>query len=520
MANVRVSEMVRKSAAVWPRVAWGVLPLAILLLAPIAALGVLYGGALFPEVVSPFGSRRTAAEEAASTWAFSLSGALFAWGVIVSPVLAACAAKYSIRALHGERPRVGAVLAESLRALPSALPLLAAGLFGATGFATLFFPGFLTMALFLPAGAALVAEKIGAGSALSRAMALTKNERFALAGALFVVNAVEGVIGRLASIFTPDSLSSSHSASDMWAYAVIATLVAAAFCVWRAALAAVAYHELRARGEGAEPEAIAAAVGGRSIIGVDISDQAVASEQMGAMQARRRTTVRVAGALVVLAIVGGISYLPISGWLERRRQARDTEERVAQYERELQERRAREAEDKERRKAAGLPEETSSPLLAPPPSDDEVAKSIAATPAEGRRRAMGDALAKRGTRLYGGGFGDLLRKIGNLPPETEWDSTRDRLRIAAKSIGCGDAMDAAEKAPPARAAAAFGAGCPARGEPRAVPENKLAGVPLWAGALAIILEISAKDRGRAEEALHLAVTDTLLAEKIGAPEAP
>ena len=206
-----------------------------------------------------------------------LSAALFLWGILWIPVLSACSARFTIRALNGERPRIGAVLREALKTLPTALSLVVVGLFWVLAHALCFFPGLLAMALVLPIGAALAVESGSLGAAWSRARALTRNQIFALAGALFVIDAVESFGSRFASIFTPKSLTSMHSDTDMWAYALLATVVAAAFTVWRAALGAVAYHDLRIRTDGLEPDAVVLSLGGKTVVGLDISDQAAPS---------------------------------------------------------------------------------------------------------------------------------------------------------------------------------------------------------------------------------------------------
>ena len=89
--------------------------------------------------------------------------------------------------------------------------------------------------------------------------------------------------------------------------------------------------------------------------------------------------------------------------------------------------------------------------------------------------------------------------------------------MAAKSEGCGDALEKAEAARPEKQAITFASLCPPGSEPRLLSAAQLTGVPLWAGVLATILELRAKDRGQDKNDLHRAVIETLLAEKAPQP---
>lgn len=505
LANVGVAEMLRRSAVSAPL--RSLLPLVFVVLLPVTVLGVVVFGAFLGSLG---GGQKTA-----EMWAAGLSAALFLWGILWTPVLSACSARFTIRALHGARPRFGTVLRESLAALPSALPLLLVGLFWVLAHALCFFPGLLAMALVLPVGGALAVESGSLGTAWSRARALTRGQLFALAGALFVIDTVEGFGSRFVAIFTPKSLSSQYSAGDMWAYALLATVVAAAFTVWRAALGAVAYHDLRTRSEGLEPDAIVVSLGGKGVVGLDLEDQAVSSQQLGAMQKRRKTLVTVIVSGLTLALALGLGYGPVSAWWKERKDKQRFEEdwaRDSQVRKELEAaRKAREAE-----LGTGAATASAFPTRPAVEPDEEVAARLRA--ATGARRALlARELGKRGARLYGSGYGDIFKKLETLPEGQEWETLQDRLRVAARSEGCGDALEKAEAARSARQAITFASSCPPGSEPRLLSAAQVTGVPLWAGVLATIVELRAKDRGQDKNELHRAVVETLLAERAAAP---
>src|SRR5207245_1967126 len=75
---------------------------------------------------------------------------------------------------------------------------------------------------------------------------------------------------------------------------------------------------------------------------------------------------------------------------------------------------------------------------------------------------------------------------------------------------CGKALQAARDMPPAKAASVFATNCPPPGVRRAIDPAKLESVPLWAGAIAVLLELHDRSAKADDSPLSAAIRDALL----------
>jgi hypothetical protein len=127
---------------------------------------------------------------------------------------------------------------------------------------------------------------------------------------------------------------------------------------------------------------------------------------------------------------------------------------------------------------------------------------------------LGKEVAKRATALWGAGFQGALRQLAKVSSSDLELAVVPALGQEAQASGCAEAFKQAREGDAEGQAARFARGCPPGAERRAIDPKRLRQVPLWAGALAVLLELRARDRSMTDEPLHRAVIDALLAERI------
>jgi hypothetical protein len=526
LRNVGVASIVRRGLAVAPRMFLGLLPVLLIAYAPVvAALWLVEPSSLASEHGSLWGDER---ELGAERWTIAVEAALAGWSLLVSPLVAAAMARPTIRAAFGERTGLGTVLGESLRAMPRALPAaMLAGVATIAGFGLLVIPGFVVASWLFVLGAVVAVERRGIGAAFSRAAALTRGSRWQLVGVVFVIGFVERFVFRAVAILGPRTLDARAQASDEWLFLAVALVASLAMTVWRGAATAVAYDELRVRADGLEIDAVVREVGGRAVVGVELGAEAATSSRIGAMQRRRKGLVW----LVVSAAVLALGYLvaaPFAAdwWKEH--------QRVARYERESRERAEQERARLERSRAAAsaratrtepgaidpaapTPEELDAVDAAPPEpeeTNDALAARLRAAGGSERRSLLGQEVAQRATELWGPGFAGALRQLAKVADAELELAIVPALGQEAQASGCNQAFKSSREGELEGQSARFAKGCPPGAERRAVDPKRLRQVPLWAGALAVLLELRARDRSMTNEPLHRAVIDALLAERI------
>jgi hypothetical protein len=525
LAHVGVASILRRGLTVAPRLFLGLLPLLLVAYAPIVVAFVLFGpSTLVSQHVAVW---EDAGEALAERYTLAIEASLAGWSILVSPWVAAAATRSAIRAAFGERVRFRAVLVESWRAAPRALPAaLLAGLLTTVGFGLLVVPGFVAAAWLFPLGAVAAVERRGLGATFARTAELTRGTRWPLIGAAFVLGFVERFVFRFVSFLAPRTLYSSEGASDLWLFLGIAVVSSLALTTWRAAAAATAYDELRVRADRLEIDGVVREIGGQAVIGVEIGAEAATSSRIGTMQRRRKGLVWLIVSAAVLALVTFVAA-PFAGdwWKERQQRAtweREDRERQAQA-REAASQWAKERELRERERDASAPgspvpggEDIVPPAAAAEPEENNeaLAARVRAASGEARRTLLGKDVAKRATELWGPGFAGALRQLAKVSEADLELAVVPALGQEAQASGCGDAFKKSREAEPEAQSARFAKGCPPPAERRAIEPKRLRQVPLWAGALAVLLELRARDRSMTDEPLHRAVIEALVAERV------
>jgi hypothetical protein len=232
--------------------------------------------------------------------------------------------------------------------------------------------------------------------------------------------------------------------------------------------------------------------------------------------------------LVVGVAVLALGYFvaaPFAGelWSEWRRERQWRAERERQ-DRERQDRERAYAERRARERDAGAPSASAAtapepPVELPPPeppeeSNEALAARIREASGADRRTLLGKDLAKRASDLWGPGFSGALRQLAKVSDADLELAILPALGPEAQSSGCGDAFKKARDAEPKAQSSGFAKGCPPASERRAIAPKRLRDVPLWAGALAVLLELRARDRSMTDDPLHRAVLEALLAERV------
>ena len=526
LRNVGVASIVRRALAVAPRMFLGLLPVLLCAYAPVvAALLLVEPSSLASDHGSLWGDER---EMLAERWTIAVEAALAAWSLLVSPLVAAAMARSTIRAAFGERLGLGTVLVESLRGAPRTLPAaILAGVATTVGFGLLVIPGFVVASWLFVLGAVVAVERRGVGATFSRAASLTRGSRWQLVGVVLVIGFVERFVFRAVDILGPRTLDASAQASDEWLFLAVALVASLAMTLWRGAATAVAYDELRVRSDGLEIDAVVREVGGRAVVGVELAAEAATSSRIGAMQRRRKGVVW----LVVSAAVLALGYLVaapfVSDWWKEHQQH-------ARYERESREREEQERTRLARMRAAASTraartEPDALDAAAPTPaelgamdgaspepeeSSEALAARLRAASGSERRSLLGEDVAKRATELWGPGFTGALRQLAKVSDAQLELAILPALGQEAQASGCAEAFKQVREGEADGQAVRFATGCPPGAERRAIDPKRLRQVPLWAGALGVLLELRARDRSMTDDPLHRAVIDALLAERI------
>ncbi len=505
--NVRVSDLLRRTVAVAPRLLPGVLlPLG---LAWLPALG--------------FALWAAGAAEQSDEWGMAVPAALSAWSILMAPLLAALVVAPAVRAQAGSRLKAGDVALGGFSKLGAALlPALAAGLATTVGFAACVLPGYFVGALLFVVGPVAAVEGGGLG-ALGRASELTKDNRWMLAGVAFLITFLEGVLFRFAQVF--------ESAGDYGASFVVGSVVVAFTMLLRASASAVAYEQLRVEKEGLEIGQLAEELGGVST-GVD---ELALSERSIDEMARRRAAV---GKLVgqsdapedaeAMASVRDMEAVA----LRQRRRMRLTVGIVAtlvctgtllalavgvynrvQENRELA---AMEQAVREAQVALTQPAPSAEPNDFGSPAPDfrsdalsrQIASNLHRVPAGRRREMLGRMMAIHAETFYGVGFAKAFEALGNGDSD---DKLLDALHIAVEAAGCGPGLDKAKAAEKNRARA-FAKACP-EGEASPLDYRRFrTSTPLGRAALAELLEMRARERRIESHPLHDVAEQLLLPE--------
>jgi len=502
--NVRVSDLLRRTVAVVPRLLPGAL----------VPLGLAWLPALGFALWAPSPTRSD------DTWAYAAPAALSAWAIFLSPLLAAFLVAPVVRAQAGSRLKTGSVALGGFSRLGGALvPGTLAGLATVAGYAMCVLPGYLVGAVLFVVGPVAAVEGGGLG-ALGRARTLTKNNRLMLAGVAFLIMFLEGLLFRLAELF--------ERIGDHGAYVLVGSVITTFTLLLRASASAVAYEQLRVEKDGLEIGELAGQLGGvdsgvddlalsersveamakrRAVVGKlagqsDAPDDAEAMASVRDMEAvaqrqrrRLRVMVAVVGSAVVIGTIAALGF--------------------GSYNR-IQENRALDAMVQGVREAqAGLAgpapsEEPSFGLPQPGHRSDALSRQIAANlqraPAGRRKELLGRMMAIHADTFYGDGFTKAFELVGNGASD---DEVVNALRVAAEAAGCGAAFDEA-KADPKNPARAFAKACP-KGETAPLDYRRFrAGTPLGRAALAELVEMRARERRIEGHALHDVVEQLLL----------
>ncbi len=530
LRDVSIVDLVRRSFTVAPRLFLLLLPI----LAPIF-LAAAYGAVTIgftpgdsPSPVVRWGGA-AASQERAETATAIVAGVSLALAALLSPAVAACVSVAAVRAGMAERARFPLLVSGLKRAWPApVLGGLGVGALSLVGYGLCFVPGLVVLGFLLPVTVVAAAEQKGLGVALDRGLALTRGSRFRLAAAMFLLWFFSGIALRLTDLAAPRSIRAGESTTHLWVYAAFVGAAAMFTCVWQAALAALAYNDLRIRSEGLEIDAVAVELGGRAVVGPDRDAEAVSENALVLRQRARKTIVVMVAAGLGLGVSAIVFYPIVKGKLDERA-------REQQYQRAAEEARlaaeawarenppeARDRQREERERAAqeelarqdprDRPEEP--PALPPPPkTEEEIVAALQSPDRAERRRALAEDLAPISKEIWGAGLSSVLKQPHKRNAKLEL-AILPAISQTLSAAGCGEALSAARDLEEDRASAAFAKACPPAPEPRAIDPKLMKGVPLWAGALALTLEIRAKDFDKQKHAVHKAAKAALLRERV------
>lgn len=505
--NVRISDLLRRTVAVVPRLLPGVLlPLFVLWL-PMLGFALWAGSEPAP----------------GAEWALIVPAALSAWSVVVAPVLAAFLVAPAVRAQAGSRLKVANVAFGGLSSLGAALlPGVIAGLVTLAGFAACVLPGYFVGAVLFVVGPVAAVERSGL-SALGRSSELTKGNRLMLAGVAFLLMFLEGLLFRLTEVF--------EKVGDYGAYFVAGSVVIAFTTLLRASASAVAYEQLRVEKEGLELNQLAEQLGGvdtgiddlalsersveamakrRAVVGklVGQSDAPEDAEAMASVrdmeavaQRQRRRMKVIVGSVATVVVTGTLVALGIGAY-NRVQENRDLDTMVKSV------------------------QEAQAALEVPPPKDDDdefasplpdaradalsrqIASNLSRTPAGRRKEMLGRMMTVHADTFYGVGFAKPFEALGKGASD---DDLLDALHIAVEAAGCGPGLEKAKVADKNRARA-FAKACP-EGEAAPLDYGRFRpSTPLGRGALAELLELRARERRIESHPLHDVIEQLLLPE--------
>jgi len=149
----------------------------------------------------------------------------------------------------------------------------------------------------------------------------------------------------------------------------------------------------------------------------------------------------------------------------------------------------------------------------PQNQDAELTAMLLNSPSGRRLGLAGAVLESEGERLYDtAAVARAGAAIANLSPNMREVAVIRELTVALALLGCADSAQAASAGRVENAGAVLAAGCPKTGP--VVSQAQARGAPLWAVALAIVLEVQARVAERETEPLHRALVATLLAQRI------
>ncbi|MEZ4223267.1 MAG: hypothetical protein R3B13_20145 [Polyangiaceae bacterium] len=511
--NVRVSDLLRRTVAVVPRLLPGVLlPLAITWV-PALAFSLWVGDS----------------EERAREWALFVPAALSTWSIVTATLVSATVVAPVLRAQAGSRLKIADVALRGLSGIGAAfVPALIAGLATMAAFAACVLPGYFVAALLFVVGPVAALEKRGLGS-LGRSLELTKGNRLMLAGVAFLVMFLEGVLFRFAQFF--------EEVGDLGVYFVVGSVITAFTALLRACAAAVAYEQLRVEQEGLELGQLAEQLGG---VDTGVDELALSERAMEAMARRRAVVGKLSGQSeppeeaeamasvrdmeaatqrqrrrrqIVFSTVGallGVGTLVAlgAGAYERIRQGRQLDAMVAEVQ---------QAETRLATPATSAAQADgffgAAPLgFADGKRSDALSRQIASNlqlvPKGRRKEMLGRMMAIHANTFYGEGFAEAFAVLGKDGSDSDLITA---LHIAVQAAGCGEGLALAKQAEknPARA---FAKACP-KGETAPLDYRRFRpSTPLGRAALAELLEMRARERRMEAHPLHDVTEQLLLPE--------
>ncbi len=494
--NVRVFEVFRRGLATAPRLLPGALLPVGLLLLPALVLPFVLPTALpaeLRELLSPL--------------------LLSNYAVAVSPLAALLLVRPAVRAAAGSRLELKDVALGGFAQLKSGFVVASvAGLLCAAAFAACWLPGLFVGALLFAAGPVAALESGSPSERLKRIRALATGHVLPLAGVVFLIGSVEGLLFRLFGAWLV--------LSDPVDLAVLAAPVLGFTTLLRASAAAVAYEDMLIGCGEAEVGELAERLGGvqrnvdalalsekgiealakrRSILGSvaeggslpDEADALASVRDMEGIAIRKRRRVQVVlAAAVGIVVIGSVGAVGM-GVSARLAEAKRTDA----FETTL---RAAHAEFPD----GNMPATQADNL------GREIAGFVHGARKGTRRATLGRLMAIHADVFYGPGFSKAFALWGD---DADSEQIVGALAIALDAAGCASAVPEAHKDAknPARA---FAKNCPA-GEAAPLDYRRFRPTTsLSNAALGELLELRARERRIEEHLLHQTAIQLLLPE--------
>lgn len=516
MKNVAIVDLLRRSLTVSPRI--------FLLLLPVLAPIFLAVAWLTVQVGFAGGGTSSGRAEQATGLVY---GAMALLGSILAPVITVAISRVAIRSAFGERARYPVLLDGVRQAGLGAFAIGAAfGVIQLLAFAACYIPGLVVTGFFMPIAAVAAIEHKSFG----RALELTNGTRLTLVGVAFLQRFFVGFAFYFTSVVAPRNLYRHEDSSHLWLYTLLVTAAAAFAAVWEASLGAIAYNDLRIRTENLEIDAVAAELGGKAVIGIDRDDLAVSERGLEMRAKARRATAILIGVVVALGAIGAVAYPIMSERWEREEQEAKIREMI---EREDAARRARPPSDVTTSRL-GMEEDEPAPrprrprsapdltdLDEPPPPPvptvsaepektvEEIVAALKSKDEAVRFAALTQDVPKHSDDLWGVGLKPVFAQLKKVAEDKRELAVIPILAQGLHSYQCGDALNKAREAAPEEASETFAKLCPAEKEKRALKPANWKKVPLWAGALAMTMQLRATDFEKQKEPLHVATIAAL-----------
>jgi hypothetical protein len=496
VGNVRVFEVFRRGLATAPRLLPGALLPVGLLLLPGLALPFVLEGALPAELR-----------------ALLLPVVLSNYAVAVAPLAALLLVAPAVRGAAGSRLQLSDVAFGGFAKLKGGFVLATlAGFLCAVGFFACWLPGLFVGALLFAAGPVAALEPGTTSERLVRVRNLARGHVLPLAGVVFLIGFVEGILFRI--------FGSWLVLSDPVDLAVLAAPILCFSTLLRACAAAVAYEDMLIASGEAEIGDLAQLLGGvqrdvdvlalsersidalakrRSIVGSMTgsssppkeADAMASVRDMEAVASRKRHAIKLALVTVVgLVLVGSATAVGV-GVSARLAEAK----RLDTFEATVREAHAAYP-------AGDMPIDEIDQL------GREIASFVRGARPGTRRATLGRLLAVHADAFYGHGFANAFALWGNGAAS---DQIVDALRIPLDAAGCAGAI-AEAKAHKKNRARAFAKHCPA-GEAAPLDYRRFRpNTALSNATLGELLELRARERRIEDHQLHQTAIQLLLPE--------